>query len=347
MVQAHPATTKLIVLLQQAPQTQEVRSLLRSVERVQECLREQDDSRTLRALFQIARDRYEEIRGTGLGQEEKDAFGRFQSEVESALGREVPAGSRAADTQSGRAEEEEEEEWEEEEEPTRLAKAGTAAVSVVGLPFLAVGQVLGADPSAVAEPQNHAANPPVDNSFPHTNAFIQLVEVQAEQNGASNQLLQALHDLNTTIIMNQAAEIDEGILVAQFVSAVTEGMILNPVIAADDALLAANIAFRNELVAFTEQVHLINHPPQNDHSGTLAMAAGGALLTVGAVAAGPALALGALNVAGFSSAGPVAGGLAASIHAAMGGITVGATQVAAGITALAAGAGLFGARGER
>ncbi|KAG8894333.1 hypothetical protein FRC00_009083 [Tulasnella sp. 408] len=237
----------------------------------------------------------------------------------------------------------------------------------------------------MAEPQNQAANPPIDHPFPHTNAFIQLVEVQAEQNGAFNQLLQALHDLNTTITMKQAAEIDEGILVAQFVSSVTEGMILNPVIAADDALLAANIAFRNELVAFIEQVHLINHPPQNDHSGTLAMAAGGAFLTVGAVAVGPALALGALNVAGFSSAGPVAGpsiislslseiklileppgSLAASIQsavyggavtsgslfalcqsAAMGGITVGATQVAAGITALAAGAGLFGARGER
>ncbi|KIO20249.1 hypothetical protein M407DRAFT_245883 [Tulasnella calospora MUT 4182] len=146
MVQAHPATTKLIALLQQAPQTQEVRSLLRSVERVQEGLRQQDDSRTLRALFQIAKDRYGEIAGTisliGLGQEEKDAFGRFQNEIESILDRGAPAGSRATDTHPGMEEDEEEEE--DEDEPTRLAKAGTAAVSVVSLPFLAVGQVLGA-----------------------------------------------------------------------------------------------------------------------------------------------------------------------------------------------------------
>lgn len=185
-------------------------------------------------------------------------------------------------------------------------------------------------PSVMAEPQNQAAKPPVDNPFPHTNAFIQLIEAQAEQNVAFNKLLQALHDLNTTITMNQAAEVDEGVLVAQFVSAMTEGMILNPVISADGAVLEANIAFQNELKAFIEQVHLISesspsisaslftgssyklvpsldHPPQNGHGGTLAMAAGGALLTVGAVAVGPALALGALNVVGFSSAGPVAG----------------------------------------
>ncbi|KAG8905092.1 hypothetical protein FRC01_008478 [Tulasnella sp. 417] len=145
VVQAHPATTKLIVLLQQAPQTQEVRSLLRSVQRVQDCLQEREDSRTLRALFQIAKDRYDEIawkRGIGLGREEKDAFGGFQNEIESILGWGATSGSQATSFQPARGEEDEEED--EETEPTRLAKAGTAAVSVLGLPFLAVGQVLGA-----------------------------------------------------------------------------------------------------------------------------------------------------------------------------------------------------------
>ncbi|KIO20248.1 hypothetical protein M407DRAFT_221114 [Tulasnella calospora MUT 4182] len=144
----------------------------------------------------------------------------------------------------------------------------------------------------------------------------------------------------------------------------TEAMNLGPVITANDAVLAAYNAFEAELVAFIGQVHLINNPPppQNNHNRMLAMAAGGALLTVGVVAIGPPIALGVLNVVGFSSAGPVAGSLAAAIQsavyggavtsgslfalcqsAAMGGIVVGGAQVAAGITALGAGAGLFGA----
>ncbi|KAG8905091.1 hypothetical protein FRC01_008477 [Tulasnella sp. 417] len=143
----------------------------------------------------------------------------------------------------------------------------------------------------------------------------------------------------------------------------TEAMILTPLIAANDVVLRANKSFQNEVVAFIQQVHLTNNPPQNDRSELLAKAAGGALLTAGAVAIGPPLALGALNVVGFSSAGPVAGTLAASVQsaayggavtsgslfalcqgAAMGGITVGAAQVAAGIAALGAGAGLWGSR---
>ncbi|KAG9020480.1 hypothetical protein FS837_008196, partial [Tulasnella sp. UAMH 9824] len=134
-------------------------------------------------------------------------------------------------------------------------------------------------------------------------------------------------------------------------------MVLAPLIADNDAALAAYNAFQMEMVAFIGQVHLANNPPppQNNHNTTYAIAAGGALLAVGAVAVAPALALVVLNVIGFSSAGPVAGSLAAAIHsafyggavtsgslfalcqsAAMGGIAVGAAQVAAGITAVGA-----------
>ncbi|KIO20247.1 hypothetical protein M407DRAFT_139665 [Tulasnella calospora MUT 4182] len=211
----------------------------------------------------------------------------------------------------------------------------------------------------MAKPQNQAANFLVNDAFPHTKVFIQLIEAQTEKNAAFGQLLQALHELDNTITRSQAAEIEEGALGAQFVAAMTEAMILNPMISANDVILAANKAFQNEMVEFIGKVHLINNPPPNDRSEIAAMAAGGALLTVGAVAVGPALALGALNAVGFGSAGPVAGSLAAATQgaavtsgslfalfqgAAMGGITVGAAQVAAGITALAAGAGLLGAK---
>ncbi|KAG8903823.1 hypothetical protein FRC01_008975 [Tulasnella sp. 417] len=212
--------------------------------------------------------------------------------------------------------------------------------------------------------QNQAVNLPLDHPFPQTHAFIQLIGAQGVQNAALGQLLQALHQLNATITMNQAAEVDEAILVTQFTAVLTEAMAWGPLIAANDALLAAYNAFQMELVGFLGEVHLINNPPppQNNLNAMFAMAAGGALLTIGAVAIGPAIALGALNVVGFSSAGPVAGSLAAAIQsavyggavtsgslfalcqsAAMGGITVGAAQVAAGITALGAGAGLVGA----
>ncbi|KAG9020418.1 hypothetical protein FS837_008240, partial [Tulasnella sp. UAMH 9824] len=189
-------------------------------------------------------------------------------------------------------------------------------------------------------PQNQVAIP-VDDPFPQTHAFIQLVGVRAEQDVAFNSLSVALHQLNAKIMMNEAAEIGEEILL----------------VVADDAVLAAYNAFQMELLAFMGDFHLINNPPppQHNHNTTYAIAAGGALLAVGAVAVAPALALVVLNVVGFSPAGPVAGSLAAAAQsafyggavtsgslfalcqsAAMGGIAVGAAQVAAGITAVGA-----------
>ncbi|KAG8905093.1 hypothetical protein FRC01_008479 [Tulasnella sp. 417] len=218
----------------------------------------------------------------------------------------------------------------------------------------------------MAKPLNQGRNLPVNNAFPRTNAFIQHIEAQAAENVAFGQLLQALHKLNTTITNNQAADIDEEVLVGQFAAAITETMILTPLISANKYVLAANVAFQREVGAFIQEVHLIKNPQQNDPSIMVATVAGGVLLTAGTVAVGPALALGVLRVAGFSAIGPVAGSLAASIQsavyggavtsgslfaicqsAAMGGITVGAAQVAAGLTALGAGAGLWGARGDR
>ncbi|KAG9020417.1 hypothetical protein FS837_008239, partial [Tulasnella sp. UAMH 9824] len=134
MVQNYPATTNLIALLRQKPQTQQMRSLLRSVEMVQGCLNENDSIATLRSLLQIARDRYTETvgrPGSGLGLDGIKAFQQFEKEIES-----VP-GFGASGTSTATAPESECEE-EEEEERTRLEKAGTAAVSVLSLPFLAV-----------------------------------------------------------------------------------------------------------------------------------------------------------------------------------------------------------------
>ncbi|KAG8913265.1 hypothetical protein FRC00_002751 [Tulasnella sp. 408] len=142
MVQNYPATTNLITLLRQAPQTQQMRSLLRSVEMVQGCLNENDSIATLRSLLQIARDRYTETvgrRGSGLGLDGIKAFQQFEKEIES-----IPGFGASGTARSTALESECEEEEEEEEESTRLQKAGTAAVSVLRLPFLAVGQVLGA-----------------------------------------------------------------------------------------------------------------------------------------------------------------------------------------------------------
>lgn len=54
-------------------------------------------------------------------------------------------------------------------------------------------------------------------------------------------------------------------------------------------------------------------PPQNNQNAGYAMAAGGALLAIGAVAVAPALVLVVLNVVGFSPVGPVAGMLVMSL----------------------------------
>ncbi|KAG9024783.1 hypothetical protein FS837_005197 [Tulasnella sp. UAMH 9824] len=205
-------------------------------------------------------------------------------------------------------------------------------------------------------PQNQVAKLPGNHPFSETKTFLRLIEVQAKQDVAFGQLSQALHELHTTITANQPTEIDEGTLVAQFAAVMTEAMILNPLISTIDAIVAANKAFQAELVNFIGQVHLINHPPpQDDRTRTLAIAAGGALLGVGAFAIGPALALGALEVVGFRSLAAAAqsavyGGAVTSGSlfalcqgAAMGGIAAGAAQVAAGIAALGAAAGLLGA----
>lgn len=110
----------------------------------------------------------------------------------------------------------------------------------------------------MAAPPNQAANLLLDDPFPQTHAFIQLVGLRAEQDVAFNPLFLALHQLNATIMMNEAFEIDEETLVAQFVAVPAEAIALGPLIAAEDAVLAAYNAFQMELLAFMGNVHLIS-----------------------------------------------------------------------------------------
>ncbi|KAG8906404.1 hypothetical protein FRC01_008034 [Tulasnella sp. 417] len=154
----------------------------------------------------------------------------------------------------------------------------------------------------MAVPRAQAADLP-DHPFPRTHAFIQLVRARVERNDIRfDPLFLALHQLNATITMNEVDDIDEAVLVAQFAAVTTEGMNLSA------AILDAYNAFRLELETLIEQVHLINDPPPQDGRNTmLATAAGGALITIGALAAGPALAIGVLEVLGLGSIVPVVG----------------------------------------
>ncbi|KIO20251.1 hypothetical protein M407DRAFT_139678 [Tulasnella calospora MUT 4182] len=139
-------------------------------------------------------------------------------------------------------------------------------------------------------------------------------------------------------------------------------------IEADEPLKDADTGFRAEMVTLLGKVKLRDdeakaraEAEERNRNQWIATIAGGALLTVGALVIGPALAVGALNLVGFGSAGPVAGSIAAGIQsavyggavtsgsifalcqsAAMGGIAVGsAAEIAAGIAALGVGAGLL------
>ncbi|KAG8913266.1 hypothetical protein FRC00_002752 [Tulasnella sp. 408] len=165
--------------------------------------------------------------------------------------------------------------------------------------------------------------------------------------------------------MTNTNSLQSSILRDRFVAVMEEANRMRETIEADQPVRNADPAFRAEMLTLLGQATIREDEARaraeaeaNKKNRWLAAAAGGALLTVGAVVVGPALAVGALNLVGFSSVGPVAGSLAATIQsifyggavgsgsifalcqsAAMGGIAVGsAAEIAAGVAALGAGA---------
>ncbi|KAG8945992.1 hypothetical protein FRC04_012111 [Tulasnella sp. 424] len=151
---------------------------------------------------------------------------------------------------------------------------------------------------------------------------------------------------------------------------------MREVIEADQPLKDADIAFRAEMLTLLGQLKIREDEARaraeaeararaEAEARAKRLLAAAALLTVGAIFVGPALAVGGLNLIGFSSVGPVAGSIAAGVQsavyggavasgsifalcqsAAMGGIVVGsAAEIAAGVAALGASAGLLGGLG--
>ncbi|KAG8971078.1 hypothetical protein FRC05_011544 [Tulasnella sp. 425] len=173
---------------------------------------------------------------------------------------------------------------------------------------------------------------------------------------------------------------------------------MREVIEADQPLKDADIAFRAEMLTLLGQLKIREDEARaraeaeararaEAEARAKRLLAAAALLTVGAIFVGPALAVGGLNLIGFSSVGPVAGknlilrkeselsngslivvtsgsiaaGVQSAVYggavasgsifalcqsAAMGGIVVGsAAEIAAGVAALGASAGLLGGLG--
>ncbi|KIO20254.1 hypothetical protein M407DRAFT_139686 [Tulasnella calospora MUT 4182] len=172
--------------------------------------------------------------------------------------------------------------------------------------------------------------------------------------------------------MTPTNRLQSTVLRDRFIATMEQANLMRAIIEADQPVRDADIAFRAEMLTLLGQQTIREDEARaraeaeaNNKNRWFAAAAGGVLLTVGAVVIGPALAVGALNLVGFSAAGPVAGSLAATIQsifyggavgsgslfalcqsAAMGGIVVGsAAEIAAGVAALGAGAGLLGGMG--
>ncbi|KAG8917678.1 hypothetical protein FRC01_002297 [Tulasnella sp. 417] len=213
---------------------------------------------------------------------------------------------------------------------------------------------------------------PSSPEYPGTNAYLQLVQQRLTGNPDYVQLFVLLSRLHTYITMTDTSSLQLNLLRDRFIAVMEEANRMKAIIEADQPVKDADLAFRAEMLTLLGQQKIREDEAKaraeaeaNNKNRWFAAAAGGALLTVGAVVVGPALAVGALNLVGFSSVGPVAGSLAATIQsifyggavgsgslfalcqsAAMGGIVVGsAAEIAAGVAALGAGAGLLGGMG--
>ncbi|KAG8914237.1 hypothetical protein FRC01_004165, partial [Tulasnella sp. 417] len=200
--------------------------------------------------------------------------------------------------------------------------------------------------------------------YPGINTYLQLVQVRLANNPDYVQLSVRLSGLHTYLTTTSINNLQLTILRDRFTEVMAEANGMGAIIGADQPVWDADGAFRTEMLTLLGQQQI--REDEANRNRWFAAAAGGALLTVGAVVVGPALAVGALNLVGFSSVGPVAGSLAATIQsivyggavgsgsifalcqsAAMGGIVVGsAAEIAAGVAALGAGARLLGGLGN-
>ncbi|KAG8913267.1 hypothetical protein FRC00_002753 [Tulasnella sp. 408] len=197
----------------------------------------------------------------------------------------------------------------------------------------------------------------LDPEYPATYAFLVLVQKKLAGNPDFAKLATLLTRLHTYITVTHTNSLELNVVRDGFIAVMEEEDRMEAVINVDKPLRKANRAFQTEIVTLAALLKLRDEEAEaraeaeaeeKKKNRWLATAVGAALLTLGSVAVGPALAVGALNVIGFSSVGPVAGSLAAAVQssAAMGGIAVGSpAEIAAGIVALAAGARFFGGRG--
>ncbi|KAG8945989.1 hypothetical protein FRC04_012108 [Tulasnella sp. 424] len=214
------------------------------------------------------------------------------------------------------------------------------------------------------------STPRPGTNYPGTITYLKLVWEKIPNNAEFVQLFSLISRLNTYITTNNPNDLGLEELRTPFIAVMEEANRMKEVIEADQPLRDADTAFRAEMLTLLGQVKIRKDEAKaraeagakNNKNRLLAAAAGVALLGGGAVVVGPALAVGALNLIGFSSIGPVAGSIAAGIQSAvyggtvasgsifalfqgwaMGGIVMGtATEIAAGVAALGAGAGLLG-----
>ncbi|KAG8945991.1 hypothetical protein FRC04_012110 [Tulasnella sp. 424] len=209
-------------------------------------------------------------------------------------------------------------------------------------------------------------------NYPGTSSYLHLVRERYPTNAEYVQLFIHLSQLNTYITTTNKNALKSDVLRPHFIAVMQKANQMGAVIEADQPVKDADVALRAEMVTLLGQVKIREdeararaEAEEKNKNRWFAAIAGGALLTVGAVFVGPAIAVGALNLIGFGSLGPVAGSIAAGIQsavyggavgagsifalcqsAAMGGIVVGsAVEIAAGVAALGAGARLIGGLG--
>ncbi|KAG8914236.1 hypothetical protein FRC01_004164 [Tulasnella sp. 417] len=229
--------------------------------------------------------------------------------------------------------------------------------------------------------------------YPGLTKYRRLVHAKAKDDSGYNQLSTLLSQLKSYLTANNRDSLQVDALRERFIAVLTEAKQLKDGIEADQSLKDADSCFRAEMVTLLGKIKLRDdeakaraEAEERNRNQWIATIAGGALLTIGAVVVGPALAVGALNLIGFGSAGPVAGenlppnaelgrydlrltfdfigsiaaGIQSAVYggavtsgsifalcqsAAMGGIAVGsAAEIAAGVAALGAGAGLLAYR---
>ncbi|KAG8985004.1 hypothetical protein FRB90_004997 [Tulasnella sp. 427] len=210
-------------------------------------------------------------------------------------------------------------------------------------------------------------------SYPGTTTYLQLVSERITNNTAYLKLYLCLTQLHTYITTISRDALQTETLRDRFVPVMEQANSMQTVIKEDSAVKEADQQCRAEILTLLGQLHLRDNErrrAEEEAEGAntkrwIGRVAGGALLAAGAVVVGPALLVGGLNLVGFSAIGPVAGSIAAGIQsavyggavgagslfalcqsAAMGGIVVGsAAEIAAGVAALGAGAGLLGGLG--